>query len=94
MSEHACAKHPGDGMSATNGKSYVDTAAIAQAAAVHRVAAALVTAFEACKDSGVDLLEVQQIALIEAMLLQFDGFADHLRGLEGVGELLRHLGQQ
>jgi len=28
------------------------------------------------------------------MLLQFDGFADHLRALEGVGELLRHLGHE
>jgi len=84
----------GSGMSATNGKSHVDTAAIAQAAAAQRVASALVSAFEACEEAGVGLLEVQQIALIEAMLLHFDGFGDHLKALEGVGELLRHLRQQ
>ena len=81
------------GMSATNGKSHVDTAAIAQAAAAQRLASALVTAFGACDEAGVGLLEVQQIALFEAMLLQFDGFGDHLRALEGISELLRHLGQ-
>jgi hypothetical protein len=82
------------GMSRMNGRGTVDTAAIAQTAAAQCVASGLVAGFAACEQAGIGLEEVQQIALIEAMLLQFDGFADHLRALEGVGELLRHLGHE
>jgi hypothetical protein len=81
-------------MSGTNGNGPVDIAAIAHGAAAHRVASALVAAFEACEEAGFGLSEVQKIALIEAMLLRFDGFADHLRTLEGVGQLLWHLGHE
>lgn len=80
----------GDG----NGNGPVDTAAMAHHAAARRVAAALVTAFERCDEEGVGLTEVQKITLFETMLLQFEGFADHLRTLEGVGRLLRQLGQR
>ena len=38
------------------------------------------------------LSEVQKIAFIEVMLLQFDGFAERLHRLEGIGQLLRRLG--
>ena len=79
-------------MSATNGKSPVDTVPIAQSAAAERIASGLVVAFEACDEAGVGLSEIQKIAFIQAMLLQFDGFADHVRSLEGVGRLLRSLG--
>jgi hypothetical protein len=79
-------------MSATNGKSPVDTIPIAQSAAAERIAAGLVVAFGACEEAGVGLSEVQKVAFIQAMLLQFDGFADNVRSLEGVGRLLGLLG--
>jgi uncharacterized protein (DUF1501 family) len=80
------------GMSAKNGKDPVGTAAIAHAAAAERMAATVVVAFEACEEAGVGLSEVQKIAFIETMLLQFDGFDRHVRTLEGVGQLLRRIG--
>ena len=81
-------------MSRMNGRGTVDAAAIAQTAAAQCVASGLVAGFAACEQASIGLEEVQQIALIQAMLLQFDGFADHLGALEGVGELLRHLGHE
>jgi hypothetical protein len=78
-------------MSATNGKVPVDTTAIAHIAAAERLASAVVVALEFCEEAGAGLSQVQKIALIQAMLLEFDGFADHLGALEGVGELLRRL---
>ena len=82
----------GNGNGHGHGHGSVDTAAIAQAAAAERMAAAVVFAFGACEDAGIGLSEVQKIALIEALLLQFDGFTSRMRSLDGVGQLLGHLG--
>ena len=65
---------------------------MAQAAAAERFAATLVIAFQSCEEAGMGLSEVQKIAFIEVMLLQFDGFAERLHRLEGIGQLLRRLG--
>lgn len=81
-------------MGEANGNGPVDSASIAHHAAARRIAAALVTGFERCDEEGVGLSEVQKITLFETTLLQFEGFADHLRTLEGVGRLLRHLGER
>ena len=75
-----------------NGKRPIDTVPLAQSAAAERIASGLVVAFGACEEAGRGLSEVQKIAFIQAMLLQFDGFADSVRSLESVGRLLRSLG--
>jgi len=75
-----------------NGTGPTDTVAIAQASAAERMAASIVLAFGACDDAGYPLTEVQQIAFVEAALLQFDGFTSRVRTLEGIGPLLRRLG--
>ena len=79
-------------MYATNGKGQVDHAAIAQAAAAERLAATIVVAFDACEDAGIGLSELQKIAFLHALLLQFDGFVEHVRSLEAVDQLLWNLG--
>jgi len=79
-------------MHATNGKGQVDHVAIAQGAAAERLAATIVVAFDACDDAGIGLSELQRIAILHALLLQFDGFADHVRSLEAVDRLLWSLG--
>lgn len=81
-------------MYATNGNGQVDHVAIAQGAAAERLAATIVVAFDACEDAGIGLSEVQKIAFLHALLLQFDGFADHVRSLEAVDRLLRNLGHR
>ena len=79
-------------MTSENGDARTEIAEIAQVAAAERIAAAVVSAFNSCEESGIELSEVQKIALIEAMLLQFDGFADQLRTIERVGRLIEALG--
>jgi hypothetical protein len=76
-----------------NGNRAADSAAFAHVASAERVARAIVLAFEACDDTGAPLSEVQKIALLEAVLLEFDGFAAHLRALSSVGQALRELDQ-
>jgi hypothetical protein len=80
-------------MASANGDGRTETSTLAHVAAAERLAASVVSAFESCEEAGVGLSEVQKIAVIEAILLQFDGFAVHLAKLEKVGWLLDHLGQ-
>jgi hypothetical protein len=79
-------------MHVTNGRGEIDHAAIAQGAAAERLSATVVVAFDACEDAGIALTELQKIAILHALLLQFDGFADHVRSLEAVDRLLWNLG--
>jgi hypothetical protein len=48
-------------------------------------------AFDICEHSGVPLSQLQKIALVEAVLLEFDGLEAHLRSLATVEEQLRAL---
>jgi hypothetical protein len=79
-------------MTTVNGnRAAADSAAFAHVASVERIARAIVLAFDSCDDSGAPLSEIQKIAVLEAILLEFDGFAAHLRTLESVGQALREL---
>jgi hypothetical protein len=78
-------------MSTANGNRAAETAAIAHVAAAERLARGVIVAFDSCEEVGVPLSEIQKIAVIEAMLLEFDGFSEHLCSLERVGRLLRDL---
>jgi hypothetical protein len=75
-------------MTALNGRGRVEISAMASVAAAERLAAAAVAAFDACDEAGVPLSPTQRIAIIEAALLEFDGFAAHLSSLAGVRRLL------
>jgi hypothetical protein len=63
----------------------------AQVAAAERFAKAIVVAFSVCEELRVPLTDVQKIAIIEAALLEFDGFEGELNSLAAIGELLRLL---
>jgi hypothetical protein len=80
-------------MTTVNGNRPADSAAIAHVASAERVARAIVLAFDSCDETGAPLSEIQKIAVLEAILLEFDGFGAHLRTLASVGKALRELGQ-
>jgi hypothetical protein len=80
-------------MSATNGNGRADAALVAgQTAAAERLARAVVLAFDVCEEGGVPLSELQKVAILEAALLEFDGFEAELGSRAAVSELLRDLG--
>lgn len=64
---------------------------MAQVAAAERFAAAIVVAFAICDEAREPLSNVQKITIIEAALLEFDGFEGQVDSLAGIGELLRSL---
>jgi hypothetical protein len=79
-------------MSSQNGTSGATTdGLIAQVAAAERFARAIVVSFGVCEESDVPLSDAQKVAVIEAALLEFDGFEAQLRSLSSIGELLRSL---
>jgi hypothetical protein len=80
-------------MTTVNGNRPVDSAAFAHVASAERVARAIVLAFDSCDETGAPLSEIQKIAVLEAILLEFDGFGAHLRTLASVGQALRELDQ-
>jgi hypothetical protein len=80
-------------MTTVNGNRSADTAALAHVASAERVARAIVLAFDSCDDTGAPLSEIQKITVLEAILIEFDGFAAHLRTLASVGQILRDLDQ-
>ena len=80
-------------MITANGNRAAETAAVAHVAAAERLARGIVVAFDSCQEVGVPLSDLQKIAVIEAMLLEFDGFSAHLSSLERVGRMLRDLRQ-
>ena len=78
-------------MSTKNGNRAIENAEIAHVAAAERIARGIVVAFGTCDEVGVPLSDVQKIAVVQAMLLEFDGFAAHLGSLERLGWLLHEL---
>jgi hypothetical protein len=62
---------------------------MAKVAAAERFARALVVAFGALDDLGLPLTDVQKIAMVQAALLEFDGFEAQLDALDDVGRVLR-----
>jgi hypothetical protein len=79
-------------MSSRNGSSRSEHAHVtAQVAAAERFAKAIVVAFAVCDEARTPLSEVQKIAIIEAALLEFDGFQGQIDSLAGIGDLLRSL---
>ena len=65
--------------------------ATAKAVAAERLAGAVMSAFDICEQAGVPLSQLQKVALVEAVLLEFDGLEAHLRSLAAVEEQLRAL---
>jgi hypothetical protein len=79
----------GSGMASANGSRHADlAAATAKAVAAERLAGAVMSAFEICEQAGVPLSQLQKVALVEAVLLEFDGLEAHLRSLAAVEEHL------
>jgi hypothetical protein len=76
-----------------NGNGHGDAAATltAQVAAAERFARAIVVAFGVCDEVRAPLSDVQKIAVIQAALLEFDGFEAKLTSLSAIGDLLREL---
>jgi hypothetical protein len=82
----------GTGMTSGNGRTRAELAAsTAKAVAAERLAGAVMSAFDICEQAGVPLSQLQKIALVEAVLLEFDGLEAHLRSLATVEEQLRTL---
>ena len=61
------------------------------AAAARCLARVVAVSLDACDEGGFPLSEVQKVAIVEAALLEFDGFGIQLASLVAVGELLRDL---
>jgi len=80
------------GMSSENGDEPAEvTVFTAHGAAARCVARVVAVTLDACDEGGFPLSELQKVALVEAALLEFDGFGLHLASLVAVGELLRDL---
>ena len=77
-----------------NGSRAFEETGIAHVAAAERLARAFVVAVDLCEEAGVPLSTAQKVAVVEALLLEFDGLADHLRSVENVGRMLRELGRR
>lgn len=84
--------HAWRGMPAQDGNGRRDpTVVTAQLTAAERMAAAIVLAFELCDEQGAPLTQEQKVAVVEAALMEFDGFEAHLSGAVSLGTLLRGL---
>ena len=91
MTADEATRHAVSVTAAVNGKRQFESARLAQVAAAERLARAVVLAFDSCDDLGSPLSEVQRIAVIQAMLLEFDGFDAQVTSLESVGQILHAL---
>ena len=81
-------------MSSENDHEPGDVTVFTAHGATARCLARVVTVtLDTCDEGGFPLSELQRVALVEAALLEFDGFGQHLASLVAVGELLRGLGQ-
>ena len=79
-------------MSSDNGHEPAEvTVFTAHAAAARCLARVVAVSLDACDEGGFALSEVQKVAVVEAALLEFDGFGIQLASLVAVGELLRDL---
>jgi hypothetical protein len=84
--------HAGLEMTSGNGRTRAElAAATAKAVAAERLAGAVLGAFDICEQAGVPLSQLQKIALVEAVLLEFDGLEAQLCSLATVEEQLRGL---
>jgi len=93
MSPRSSLEHAESDMDLLNGNGRTETIALtAHVASARCLARTIAVAFEACEDADVPLSELQRVAIIEAALLEFDGFAAHLGTLASVGSLLRDFG--
>jgi hypothetical protein len=79
-------------MSSRNGDGTGEVVLTAHAAAARCLARALAVSFDACDEAGMPLSELQKVVVIEAALLELDGFGLQLGSLVAVGELLRDVG--
>jgi len=87
-------------MSSTNGNADRDerdvptesVEATARDAAARCLARALVCAFDACDESGIPLSQLQRVAILEAVLCEFDGLREHLSSLATVSRILGEFG--
>lgn len=71
----------------------VPVALAARVAAAERFAGAIVSAFEKCEETNVPLSKAQKTTLLEAALVEFDGFEAELSSLMRVADLLNELGR-
>jgi hypothetical protein len=55
------------------------------------IARIIARSFDACDEADTPLSELQRVTVIEAALLEFDGFGTHLASLVTVDRLLRDL---
>jgi hypothetical protein len=79
-------------MSSRNGSHHEEHASFpATVAAAERFARAMVVGFAVCDEARIPLSDIQKIAILEAALLEFDGFESQLDSLTEIGELLRAL---
>ena len=63
----------------------------AHGATARCLARVVTVTLDTCDEGGFPLSELQRVALVEAALLEFDGFEAQLGSLEAVGEVLRAL---
>jgi hypothetical protein len=79
-------------MTSTNGRRALEPLGqTGHVVAAERFARAIVLMFEVCEELRTPLSSVQKIAVLEAALLEFDGFEAQLRSLDEMDTLLREL---
>jgi hypothetical protein len=64
----------------------------ARQSAARCIARALVCGFDACDEAEIPLTQLQRVAVLEAVLCEFDGFGEHLSSLGRVSRILHNLG--
>lgn len=60
----------------------------AHGSAARCIARALVVAFDACDEAGIPLTQLQRATIVEAALVEFDGFGLQVSSLATVSRLL------
>jgi hypothetical protein len=79
-------------MRSTNGHAPPETVlATAHSSAARCIARGLVVAFDACDEAEIPLTQLQRATIVEAALLEFDGFGVHVTSLATVSRLLREM---
>jgi hypothetical protein len=74
-----------------NGRNGEAAGVLTTQVAANRFATAIVAAFGVCEEVCTPLTDLQKIAVIQAALLEFDGFEAELVSLASIGDLLREL---
>jgi hypothetical protein len=81
-------------MISTNGNGRcMPVVSAARVAAAERFAGVIVSTFEKCEETNVPLSKAQKTTMIEAALVEFDGFEAELSSLMRIAELLSELGR-